>query len=364
MIVLFVTGIIALFLIYKGSKGELPFGLELAFFLVAFIASIHYNYGNDYVTYYNYFYKWMQMDFSWDDLVNKKYHEDFGWPFLCFIFKPVGFLWMIVFLSFFQNAVYYTLVKKFVVHKWQLFAAFIYLFNENIYVLNMSMMRQGLAVTLCVLAWMLVYGKQKYKIMIAMCIWFVATTMHNSAIIFAPFLFWRFIPMKNIKYLAVVIGLVFFILLFNNNILISIYNLAQDQETMLWYATRHKNVEESSIGLGFILLMIPFVLSLIYLFHENGRNEDKCNIVSLSAFGFLIIPFALMNPMVRRLTFYFLPFSIVALPIVYDWLKEVPRRCFLFLYIFVTMTSYFKFFYDRVWYDFFFHFHSVFDVIF
>ena len=51
MLVLIVTSIIALIITFYASRDEIPYGLEIAFLLITFVAAIHYNYGSDYKVY-------------------------------------------------------------------------------------------------------------------------------------------------------------------------------------------------------------------------------------------------------------------------------------------------------------------------
>ena len=183
MIVLLFAGCLAVFLAYYASRDEIPFGLELAFFVAAFVAAIHYNYGNDYIS-YAYDYKSItNHDFNWSDFINKKiYRVESGWILLNFIFKPFGFPVLVAFLGCFQNFVFYLFVKRSVPKTWWAMALFIYMFSDCLWVLNMSMMRQGLAGTLFVLAWV-VYDVNKKNFVWSFFLVFLAFSLHSSALV-------------------------------------------------------------------------------------------------------------------------------------------------------------------------------------
>ncbi|OWV14371.1 EpsG family protein [Fibrobacter sp. UWB5] len=364
MLVLVVASIIALIVTFYASRDEIPFGLEFAFLLITFVAAIHYNYGNDYQSYATIFDVVTRHDFSYEGLIKHTFYKESGWALLCFIFKPVGFLWMVVFLSIVQNLIYYSFVRFYVPKEWWLLGVFIYLTSKSLYILNMSMMRQGLAIALFLLAWPFIQKKKPLGIAVATLIIFVATTIHSSALILYPFVFWGYIPMKNGRINGIIL-LILFVILFSsvdflNSILIQFAEIEDLQE----YFKMFENRATSKFGLGFILLTIPFVISVVFLiFNKNATTEEK-QFVTIASLGSLIIPFVQIISMLARVGYYFAPFTIVSVPITYRWLPNPLKKIFVSLFVFIMIFDYWNFFHSDIFTAAYLTFHSVFEVIF
>ena len=140
--------IICFFLAIQASRNRLKSGLELSFIALTVIGAIHYDYGNDYTNYLYKFNESKDLSFGMDDIIN--FFRDPGWIVLCILFRPLGFFSMVIFLNIFQNLVYYGLIKTLVKREWWWLAVFIYIFSTNLYLINFSLMRQGLAITLII----------------------------------------------------------------------------------------------------------------------------------------------------------------------------------------------------------------------
>lgn len=362
MIVLFVSSLLALLITYKGSKNEIPWGLEIAFGLITFIAAIHYNYGNDYAEYEFFFEKNALKDFSWNALWNGTYHKEWGWALLNFIFAPLGFPVLIASLSIVQNYAYYNVIKKYVKQEWWTFAVFLYLFQANLYVLNMSMRRQGFAASLIVLILPWLLSNNAYLLLLSSLILWFATKIHSSALFVVPFLFLLFVPLKYLKWWGVFSIIAYLYMFFNSTVLIYIVELFLSSENFAGYINTYGIRNSSSYGIGYVLLTIPFILSAIYLLYEQKECMSK-RIVALCMAGSMLSPFGLMNPMINRIMMYFLPFSIISYPFVYEMFYGIKRYFLLSLIILVICFGYYSFFFDRVWIEHFLQFHSIFEVI-
>ena len=104
---------------------------------------IHYDYGNDYMPYYNVYKQVTSYRFDLSGILAGDYFREPGWVLLCWFFKPIGgFFMMVAVLNLIENMLVYRTIKIYVEKKWWPLSVFIYLFSTSLYLLNFSMMRQ------------------------------------------------------------------------------------------------------------------------------------------------------------------------------------------------------------------------------
>ena len=109
--------LIALFFSWMTSVNTAKLGLKLAVFTLFVFLSIRYDYGNDYLHYLEIFKEITFYDkFSLDNYARKG--NEVGWIFLNYLFKPLGFFWMQVFLAGFSCFILYRFIKKYVHQKY------------------------------------------------------------------------------------------------------------------------------------------------------------------------------------------------------------------------------------------------------
>ena len=195
MFVVTFCSLIALLLTYMESIGRIRNGMKFGFMLVTFVGVIHYDNGNDYMAYYNLYNDIVNSQFSWSNLINGYIYKELGWALINYLFKYLGgFFMMVAVLNIIQNTIYYKFIKKNVGRTWWPMAVFIYLFSTNFYLLNFSMMRQGLVIAIFVGLWG--YIKEK-RWMIALGGLLCAYLIHSSALILLPFAFLGYLPFKK-----------------------------------------------------------------------------------------------------------------------------------------------------------------------
>ena len=283
---------------------------------------------------------------------------------LCFVFKPLGFLWLIAFLSLVENIAYYVFIRLYVPKEWWVMGLFVYLSSRCLYVLNMSMMRQGLTVAVFVLLWPLIKSKKIPKIIIASIVIFLLSTIHSSAIILLPFVFWGCVPMKSGTINGVVLLSLFVVLFFSVDLVNSILIQFSDVEELQSYFDKFGDRGTSKFGLGFVLLTIPFVLGICFLiFNKNASFEEK-QLVTIASVGSIIVPFTQVISLIGRIGYYFTPFTLASIPITYRWLPDPWKKCFVGLFIFISCYDYWLFFHSDIYRNSYLQFHSIFEVIF
>lgn len=363
MITLFLMGLVCLVLTHYASRDKFPHGLEICFAIAAFFAAIHYNYGTDYLSYQGIFDDLGKREFDWYYINRKKYFTDIGWLVLCHVFKPIGFLYLVAFVGIVQNVIYYFFVREFVPKKWWVMAVFIYLFSENLYILNMSMMRQGFAASLFVLAFFFIQKVDIKKNLIAVGLVYIAYTIHGAAIFLFPCLLLVFLKKEWAPYVTIPILLLLVILFLCpdvvNNFLLSVEDLEEIEE----YRKYYERGEARGFSIGIIWRLIPFFVSGYCCLVNKNLTQNELRMIILSMLGFVMIPFSLAIPMIGRMFYFFTPFMMASIPITYRFLPTKWMISLLGLEILYILYGYWGFFHSPTWMDSYYVFHSVFSVI-
>ena len=148
MYVVLISSVIACLLAYS-QRYNYKKALLFAFLLICFISCIRCDYGNDYQNYYNIYQNIISQPFSLSAIFEE---SEPGWILLCYLTKPIGYFGLIAVLSIFQIVVYYRFICKYVPIREQWLAVLLYLFNPTIWLLQLSMMSQGLAISIFLIA--------------------------------------------------------------------------------------------------------------------------------------------------------------------------------------------------------------------
>lgn len=362
MYIVIFCSLLALLFTYLESTGKMKHGMALGVSLVTFLGMIHYDYGNDYMSYYNLFHHITSLNFDIDTILSKDYYRDPGWVLLCFLFKHLGgFFVMVATLNIIQNIIVYHFIKNNVELAWRPFAIFIYLFVTSYYLMSFSMMRQFFVAIIFLWTWKYIVHR---KWLIASIIIYLSSFVHGSGIVLLPFAFWGFIPMNKSKYFGIGYAILLIILwVFNSKLNdIFLYSISLD-DSFSEYANRYDSSETKlKLGLGFVINMIPFILSIRFLLSKNKKYTYQMkSLVALGAIAFLIEPFAQVIRLITRICIYFGIFSIASLPLIYDNINNrIIRLIFISLYILITIYNYYLFFHTGVYAE---HY-SVFKTIF
>jgi hypothetical protein len=198
--------ILSYFSRYKNSK----FVLQLVFFIIFLFTALRYNYGTDYTVYYkifNFVHSFSDI-FSKDPVVS---NVEKGWLFLCYLFKPVGFFGMIIFVSAFICYTYYSLIKKYVNVNYYWLAVLIYVFFFDIMLIQFSAIRQAVAISIFLFSIRYLDEKRspvKYILLILL-----AGMIHASAYFMFIFVVFAFDKFRKGNYFGYIIFISFFVLL-------------------------------------------------------------------------------------------------------------------------------------------------------
>ncbi len=318
-----VIRLISVLFAFLGGKGLIKKGLEWAFILLGIVAAIHYNYGSDYMEYYANYEMLTAHNFSMAILTSDQFRNEIGWKFLSFVFKPIGgFFSLVAFISIVENYIYYDFVKKYVKKKWWGFAVFIYTFYSNLYLLNMSMLRQGLAIA--VFIWAVNFALER-KIIVSLLVSIVASFFHASAIILLPFIFIVYFDkyVVNNKLLPFFLIIFIAVLLTSSDLIQLLFLKAEQIEGFESYMDFYGGESaDLNFGIAFIIRFEIFILFIIYLFHRNKIYSVGKSLVFLACIEMMIFPFSGVIRLSARLGYYFAAFLIPAFPIVMEWIPK------------------------------------------
>lgn len=149
------TSLVALLLTFLDSKKKLPNGMLWGFVLITFVQAIRYGCGNDYMNYYRDFELFTHESLDIIPKAMDYYHIEPGWALINFLFQPLGgFFSLIAAISIIENCIYFHVIKKYVIRPYWSLAFILYAFYTTIgYLINMTMIRQGLVISLFLLAY-------------------------------------------------------------------------------------------------------------------------------------------------------------------------------------------------------------------
>lgn len=362
MFVILLASIMALYLTILDSTKTLKNGMAYAFVLVTLIACIRYNVGNDYMS-YKYDFERVgkySLSFIFSEQQNIKNYDslfkDIGAVTLFRILHPFGFYIFAAGISIIQGCVFYQFIKENVSRKDYWIAIFIYLFNFDFYVLPMSMIRQGLVISMFVWSWHFI---RQNRYLIPIVITTIGVTLHQSSIIIFPFLFIKFLPFNKGKLMATIFLCICVVFIVASGILNSLYSGIMELEAFKIYAGYE---EEGGSKLGFIrkfLAYIPFILALLYIINSKFNVNSKA-LVAISIIGTLIIPFTSIVQLISRLCYYFNVFSIVAIPVsMYTITNKLVRYSIVSIILVLLFYQYIDIFRDSVYTNSFMEFHTI-----
>lgn len=372
MITTISVSIIAVIFAYISSKRKyrLAMFFKLAFIMVTLLQVIHYDFGSDYMQYYNqhFLYTGTIEDFIRLSKMGYGAYRSIGWAVLNRLFPgEIGFFIIVALISIIENYVFYIFIYKYTERKdwWKAFA--IYIFMTNLYVINFSALRQGLAVALAVLAMMMV---SKKKLLPALTIVIIAALFHSSAIVMLPFILLIFVPLGNGKKYAVIISVTSLLLFISNTLIGDIFTRLVQSIPYIesQYGVYYIDVQSSgTLGFGFVLRLVMFIILIYFLFFrfDELSYEHKLFLL-LCCVDLCIIPFQIkLSGFISRIEYYFLAFQVVIVPVVYAKIKDQTIRIGASaIYIFLLLIGYYRFFFVTEWSSTSFkYFHTIFDVL-
>lgn len=322
-------GLLAVLFAYMAKYRDLRFGLKLSFLVIFIFLALRYNFGNDYIGYFDLFVNINKVIFF--DNFDKASHVEPGWIFLCKLFKPIGFFGMVAVLALFNCLIYYRFIKKFVPIKYYWLAVFLYVFDPHFLLIHASAQRQSVAIGIFLLSVDYIYKRDLLRFLL--CV-FAAWLVHSSALIILPIYFlgvfnWTISSTAKATLLFIFAALfVFassFILYINQFISV--------------YFTQYEIYQDAAYvgsGLGLIFFAVFYYLTIEY---EKYQIKEIALLFKIAIVSFIFIPLSLLIQLISRMGMYFQIVIIVTYPNMYLNLKKRAQR-YLFISSLMVMTIY------------------------
>lgn len=359
MEIVIIISIIALLFTWTESHANFKYGMLCGFFLITLLGCIHYMYGNDYLEYMNIFktigtYRKGILGF-FDGTLS----EESGWLLVNYIFQPFGFFTLVAAHSIVVNTFYYRFIRTNVSKEYWTLSVFIYLFTANLYLLHFSMLRQSLAMAICLMSWSFIRNRRVFT---AISIVLLASLFHKSACIFLPFVILGYFHFEKGWKIGVLIMIVILLIYVSVEYFVDFFLFLSDFEILEDYVRYgRQEMKEVSYGLGFILRIIPLFI-FVYTLTRNVLNNTQKQLGLVACVSYFFIPFSFIIPMINRIGFYFEAYSVAGIPVIYSSINNVViRRSMICFYVLFVLYQYNLFFTNDIWTPYYSNFRTIFE---
>jgi hypothetical protein len=326
--------LLAIWLAYIARNKSNAIYLKFAFVVVFLFLALRYNYGNDYQSYYEMFRKISSdsnIGYFRGDL-----RAEAGWILVCRLFKRFGYFALIAAIAMFNSVVIYRFVAKYVSPRYYWFAVFFYTFNPNIMLIQLSAIRQSIAISIFLLS--VEYLYRRMAIRYCLCI-LVAALFHATALVLLPLVLLGVVNFRFNRLTAIAVFAGY----------LSLFRVRSDIVASLYVFVLINVGEYSSYlresdanpGLGYALYT---VLLLLVLYYAKYSRREHLLLTKVGLFYFACFPLALLATMLSRFGFYFAPFLVAVFPHMFGNIRFVfARRMIIAVVVFHTVYSYSQF---------------------
>ncbi len=344
MITVGIFNIFVVYFAYLARHKREEFWLTVSFSFIFLFLALRYNYGNDYTNYLNIFIEVSRSETI--DYLHNQWKLEPAWVFLCRLFEPLGFFTMTAALALFHCFVYCSFLKKYVPSAYYWLAVFIYVFTPSFMLINISAMRQSVAITLFVFSLDYIHQKDAIRYFLCICL---ASLFHMSAIIFLPLYLLGFYEFKINKIFIIIIFTFFVCLLVFRNFFVTKFNMFIDIGAYYKKYGEYQGISENELnfGLGLVLYLFLFLIVLLYDRYQAGKISLMSKIVILSNF---IMPIALLMVMISRIDMYLQTATLSVYPYILTNIKtSFVRILVLMTLVLLVLYSFYNFFHAETW---------------
>jgi hypothetical protein len=335
MIFVTLLGLVVMVLSWLEGQRYIKNGLKISFIFIFIFLSIRYNFGNDYVSYVEIFKEVNSFERISFDRFGTGIEP--GWIIINWLIYHFGFFTLVIILSLFNALTFYRFFKKYVDPKFYWFAMFLYIFGTGNLLVNLSAMRQNLAILVFIFS--IKYIERKQLLKFILCI-VLAAQFHISAYILLLIYPLGRIQFKINNYVGIAIFIAYLALFKIAPSIFPVF-LVFAADNFDKYSN-YEGGQDASSGLGIILNSI-FLLSIIYYY----RFQEKLLTIpfKLGILSFMLIPIGLTLMMIGRLGLYLQPFLMLVYPMILSTSKsKVYSYGFIFFLMLLTIYDYFIFF--------------------
>ena len=329
----------------------------LAFFVLTLFATLRYRFGNDYNSYMR----------AHEDILQGEvvFEEEWSYVFLNRII-PNHYI-LIAVTSLFFIYVIYKLITKHLDEGVQGLALLIFIINPYLFLMNLSAIRQCIAMCIFILATKLLQNKKSMTYIVYIALILLASTFHISALCLLPICF--FIDDKDMNKVQVfLIASAMILLLLEGGVVTHLVNTGisflDNSEYMYYYSQGLQNSLRATLLMGVYFIYVA--MNLAYL------KGYKLVCGKLYLIGLFVSMLAYYFSMITRIQMYFEIFSIVTIPAIIEyhlnavegkWKKIVNLYLFPAVLLIIYVARYYSFFANPMW-ERFGTYHTIFEVLF
>lgn len=360
MIPITIVNLIVMILLYSGYrlkiKGNLMPGAIMV--LIGFF-SIRYGYGNDFKPYEQMFYQITNM--SLDRALGHFERLEQGWIVLNYLFRGLDFQLFLAFLTTIQFCSIGWFISHYVDSKYQWAIMGIYLFNPSMMLIQLSMLRQGLAMQLVMISVYFITDKRKYW-WVAPLLIYLAVQFHKSAYFAFVFLLLPLLKNLNYKILILIYIALFGIFQFMPEFMAGVINnvLSTDEfDRYDVYMGKGNYAVEMRSGIGYAF-QVMLGLYLMFLMRWKS-TKNRFFVLSMGIF-YTTLPLTGLVGLISRVVYYFYQVGLPAYGEIFRRARRDPLALVIgALLVFYTAQNYIKFFFDPVWTKRYFHYTTIFN---
>ncbi|WP_297481045.1 EpsG family protein [uncultured Photobacterium sp.] len=315
----------------------------VSFFILFLFGSLRLDTGWDFATYRFYFNKVDTISIFLTNGFSPLVYFDLGFKFLISIIKSIGlgFQTLIFICNLFVIYCVYSFINRHIEYKNSailLFYSLCYLF------INFSILRQGIAAGLVLLAIDSYFNKRNLKVLIYLL---TATLFHFSAIIFLPLIFLSTIIKIKKGFFITILLIITIFAISHISIFEVFYNIFHSflpqglNQKIEFYINSTRFGASRTIGFGFIekLFFLSIMFHYLFIQKNNNRSLNLIALLLLSYFAIYIL-FIDIQAIYTRLKFYFMVIASCYYPLfIYNILNRKNSRslgviiCILFSFI-------------------------------
>ncbi len=336
---------------YKTKFQSSKIALLLVLILISIFSALRYDYGNDYLGYYDEF-----LNYKYTKTVVNIYLEE-GWLWLYKIFAPLNFFWLVGFLAVFQTSILYYILRKYCPYKlyWQ--AIFCFMIIPSNMLIGLSAMRQSVAISFYLLFIDALLSKKFFYCIIYSILGFY---FHKSILlaIFVTLFVYLFNWIKyNYFFIISVLAMILFYYMgediFNYG-LRYLVNITDKYDV-------YKDKALVGSGLGFLV----YIYFLFFYSFSLGNTSDfsKSLIVKLASLVYIMTPLSFVEQNFVRVAYYFDSLTMLAVPIIYMKLQNKKLKAiFIITFLGWNFFIYLSFFNSPVWKEHYYLYKSIFSI--
>jgi transmembrane protein EpsG len=305
----------------------------IAYILLFLFLALRYDYGNDYMSYFNTF------ELIKAGLISISDTDPLFW--LLNVIMP-NFYILIAFISLFYISVIANFIEKNLKNNTKWIGILLLLINPYLFLIHLSSLRQTIAILIFVLSTKYLINKNLIKYVFTI---FIASLFHSSAIILL--LIYPFISPNKLKSKNVIVFIIALILVVTTPLLDYILNFAFNYfpEYRFYYLQGITNSIRSTI-------LTSFILTFILLFSNMVKNKYRIY-TKLSIFALSLSILTLKVSMMNRMVMYFEIFLIIILPVLFiNGKNTLAKKFFIAIVIIIYILRYVSFFSNPLWENF------------